>query len=114
MRKRDGNIGKMAIELKSAINSDFITVTQGKDGAVLYNNQNILSESPGFASKVVDKVGSGDALLALLSICLATGVDEELSLFIASVGAAQSIESIGNSSPVSKISLLKTISHFIK
>ena len=114
MRERDGDLEKMAIELKSAINSDFITVTQGKDGAFLFNNQNILSQSPGFASKVVDKVGSGDALLALLSICLATGVDEELSLFIASVGAAQSVESIGNSSPVNKISLLKTISHFMK
>ncbi|MDC0198358.1 PfkB family carbohydrate kinase [Candidatus Thioglobus sp.] len=114
MRERNGDLQKLAIELKSAINSDFITVTQGKDGASLLNSKNILSQSPGFASKVVDKVGSGDALLALLSICLANGVDEELSLFIASVGAAQSVESIGNSMPVSKIGLLKTISHFMK
>ena len=40
--------------------------------------------------------------------------DENLSLFIASLAAAQSVETIGNSKPVSKVALLKTISHSLK
>ena len=39
MRDRDGDIGKMALKLKSDIDSDFIAVTQGKEGAILYNAQ---------------------------------------------------------------------------
>ena len=31
-----------------------------------------------------------------------------------SIAAAQSVETIGNSVPVNKIKLLKTISHFLK
>ena len=114
LRQREGDIEKMAVELKTKTNSEHITVTQGKDGAFLLNGENFLTRCPGFASKVVDKVGSGDALLALLSICLYSDFDEELALFIASIAAAQSVESIGNSIPVSKVALLKTISHFLK
>ncbi len=36
------------------------------------------------------------------------------SLRLESIAAAQSVESIGNSSPVNKVKLLKTISHFLK
>jgi hypothetical protein len=41
-------------------------------------------------------------------------MDEDLSLFISSIAAAQSVETIGNSKPVSKAQLLKTISHLLK
>ena len=46
---------------------------------------------PGFATQVVDKIGSGDALLALLSVCLYSKIDDDLSLFIASLAAAHSL-----------------------
>ena len=64
--------------------------------------------------KQIDKIGSGDALLALLSVCLYSNLDEKLSLFIGSLAAAQSVETVGNSVPVSKSKLLKTISHLLK
>ena len=69
---------------------------------------------PAFASKVVDKIGSGDAMLALLSICLQKGYDKSFSLFIGSLAAAQSVETIGNSKRVNKVQMLKTIEHLLK
>ena len=114
MRERDGDLEALALELKKLINADYISVTQGKNGAFLLNDHKPLVNCPAFASEVVDKVGSGDTLLALLSICIYSGFSENLSLFIASLAAAQSVESVGNSSHVSKVLLLKTISHFLK
>ena len=114
MRQRDGNIKTMATQLKEMVNANYIAVTQGKDGAFLLNDGKPPVSCPGFAVDIVDKIGSGDALLALLSVCLYSKIDEDLSLFIASIAAAQSVESIGNSKPVNKINLLKTISHFLK
>ena len=68
---------------------------------------------PAFASKVVDKVGSGDAMLALLSASLRSGYDEKMSLLIGSLAAAQSVETIGNSKSVSKEYCIKnTSTHF--
>jgi rfaE bifunctional protein kinase chain/domain/rfaE bifunctional protein nucleotidyltransferase chain/domain len=114
MRQREGNIEDMALILKKMINSKYISVTQGKEGAILIDDYGKLVRCPGFASEVIDKVGSGDALLALLSVCLYSKLDEDLALFISSIAAAQSVETIGNSSPVNKVKLLKTISHLLK
>ena len=114
LRNRDGNVEEIAATLKDMINSKFIAVTRGKNGAFLINGDMLPENSPGFASQVIDKIGSGDALLALLSVCLFSNLDEKLSLFIGSLAAAQSVETIGNSVPVSKIKLLKTISHLLK
>jgi rfaE bifunctional protein kinase chain/domain/rfaE bifunctional protein nucleotidyltransferase chain/domain len=114
MRQRDGDAEKMAIILKDIVKAKYITVTQGKNGAFLINGDITPERCVGFASQVVDKVGSGDALLALLSICLFSKFDEKLSLFIGSLAAAQSVETLGNSASVNKIKLLKTISHLLK
>jgi bifunctional ADP-heptose synthase (sugar kinase/adenylyltransferase) len=114
LRQREGDVEEMAITLKEMINSKYIAVTRGKNGAFLINGDAAPERSPGFAAQVIDKVGSGDALLALLSVCLYSNFDEKLSLFIGSLAAAQSVETIGNSVPVSKSKLLKTISHFLK
>jgi len=114
LRQRDGNVEEMAITLKEMINTKYIAVTQGKDGAFLINGNKFPEKCPGFASQVIDKIGSGDALLALLSVCLYSNIDEKLSLFIGSLAAAQSVETVGNSVPVSKAKLLKVISHLLK
>ncbi len=114
LRQREGNVEEMANILKNIINTKYIAVTQGKNGAFLINGDIVSERSPGFAAQVIDKIGSGDALLALLSVCLYSNLDEKLSLFIGSLAAAQSVETIGNSVPVSKPKLLKIISHLLK
>ena len=114
MRQREGDLITLAAELKETVSADYITVTQGRSGAFLLNNGDIPINCPGFAVDIVDKIGAGDALLALLSVCLYNKIDEELGLFIASLAAAQSVESISNSKPVNKVKLLKTISHSLK
>ena len=114
LRQREGNVEEMANTLKNIINTKYITVTQGKNGAFLINGDIVSERSPGFAAQVIDKIGSGDALLALLSVCLYSNFEEKLSLFIGSLAAAQSVETIGNSVPVSKLKLLKIISHLLK
>jgi hypothetical protein len=53
-------------------------------------------------------------MLALLSCSIKNSFDPDLSLFVGSLAAAQSVETIGNSTPVNKIQLLKTFSHAIK
>ena len=45
---------------------------------------------------------------ALLSCSIKTGFNADLALFVGSLAAAQSVESIGNSAPVSKAQLIKT------
>ena len=62
----------------------------------------------------VDKTGAGDAMLAIISLCLKNKLSNELSLLIGSLAAAQSTESIGNKNPVNKIKILKTLENLLK
>ena len=88
-------------------------VTQGKDGA-LYMDDKKSFTCPAFAKNVVDKVGSGDAMLAVLALCNKIKLDPEISMYIGSLAAANSVESISNSAPITLQKILKVLSHQIK
>ena len=114
-RDKEENVEVLIKKLAFYLNSKFNVVTSGEEGAILYNHERDDNFScPAFANKIVDKIGAGDAMLALLSVALFKYGEETFSLFLGSLAAAQSVESIGNSVPISKTKLLKTIQHAFK
>jgi len=115
LRDRENSIEMLMKKLSKSLNTKKLIVTQGDEGATLLNSEkNKFHYCPAFATKVVDKIGAGDAMLALIACSLKSGFDADLSLFMGSLAAAQSVETIGNSTSVNKIQLLKTFSHAIK
>ena len=114
-REKEGSLIPLMKKLSIKHKTRNVVVTQGKDGAILYNSKSGKIEvCPAFASSIIDKVGAGDAMLALLSISLHKGYDKNISLFIGSLAAAQSVESIGTGKAVNKKQMLKTIQHLLK
>ena len=102
-------------KLTQSIRVKNILVTRGANGALYYNvSKNIFYETPAYASKIIDKVGAGDTLLAIFSICFYNKIPADLSLFIASLAASSVVESMGNSIKIDKVSLLKSIQYFLK
>ena len=92
-----------------------LIVTKGKEGAIMYNKgKNKFNSCGAFAGDVVDKIGAGDAMLSIISLCLKNKLTEELSLLLGSLGAAQSAESIGNKDSVGKNKVIKTLDHLLK
>ena len=115
LRDREGSVKNLMKQLAKNLQAKNLVVTQGSNGATLYASKNdTYHNCPAFAAKILDKIGAGDAMLALVSCSLKNGLDANLSLFIGSLAAAQSVESIGNSTPVNKLQLLKTFSHAVK
>ena len=115
LRDRKSSVEKLMEKLSSILRTKTLVVTRGYSGAKLFNRgKNTFYECPAFANKVIDKIGSGDAMLALISCALKSGFGADLSLFIGSLAAAQVVETIGNSTPVNRMQLLKTFSHAIK
>ena len=89
-----------------------LIVTKGKNGAILYNSKkNSYFFCPAFANKVIDKIGSGDAMLALTSLAIQKNYNHFISLYLGSLAASQSVESMGNKDNVNKQSMLKVIKH---
>ena len=115
LRDRESSVETLMKELANTLQVQYLVVTQGSSGATLYDAKSKLYHyCPAFAAKVVDKIGAGDAMLAVLSCALKSGFSPNLALFFGSLAAAQSVETIGNSIPVNKVQLLKTFSHAIK
>lgn len=115
LRNRSSDVKNLMKKLSKEQKIKNIVVTRGSNGSILYNlKENIFKFSDAFAKKAVDKIGAGDAMLSLISLCLRSNFTYDMSLLIGSLAAAFSAETMGNKEPVSKIKILKSIEHIIK
>ena len=95
LRDKNTKINNLMNSLSSNLNIKDLIVTQGSEGATLYNKKlNKFFYMDAFASKVVDKIGSGDTMLSLMSIFLKLRLDKTYALLIGSLGASQSVSLI--------------------
>ena len=114
MRSKTEKIENLLKLLSKSLNLQFLVVTRGYSGAILYSNKaKKFYYSDAFANKVIDKVGAGDAMLSILAICLYKKIDCDLSLMISSLCASQSVNSIGNKKAIDKITLIKELEHYL-
>ncbi len=115
LRDKNTKINNLMNSLSSNLNIKDLIVTQGSEGATLYNKKlNKFFYMDAFASKVVDKIGSGDTMLSLMSIFLKLRLDKTYALLIGSLGASQSVSSMGNKNLIDKIKLIKAVNHTLK
>ena len=112
MRNREDNIKILIKNLSKKLSLKYLAVTRGSKGILLFEaRKNKFYYSPAFESNATDKIGAGDTVLSLLSLCIYKKVDLNLSLYISSLAAALSVRIIGNKYAISKDNLLKYISH---
>ena len=91
-----------------------IILTRGSEGSILYNSKNNkFYYCVAFANNIIDKIGSGDVMMSVIAGFLKLKCDPGLALFISSIAAGKSVESLANSNPVNKISLKKSLSHIL-
>lgn len=114
MRDKIGDYKILTYKLARKYDIKNLVVTRGKNGATLLKNHTKLIESPAFANKVVDKVGAGDAMLAVISLCLKVKMPDDLVLFLGSLAGSTAIEHIGNSKFINKDELLRQVEYLIK
>ena len=86
-----------------------LTVTRGKQGSLLLHREAGAFETPALATRVLERVGAGDAVLALTSLALARGVQPELVGILGNLAGAQQISVMGNSQHIKKARLLEQL-----
>ena len=115
LREKDIGLEELILktDLKYKINN--LLVTRGKNGSIFYSKKTSkFFYCPAFATSVIDKVGAGDAMLSTVSPLIRENFDIDFSLLVGSLSAAQSVETLSNSSVVDKIKLLKYIKYMTK
>jgi len=102
---------KMSIQKKI----NYVVLTRGSKGSILYNRKkNKYFYCGALTEKIVDKVGAGDSMLSIISISIKIGFDEDLSLFLGSLAAVQSLESLANKETTNKLKMLRSIEYLLK
>ena len=111
MRDSKSSINRLARNLKRQIKFKNLVVTQGKFGATLFNSKNKIYNIPAFENNPIDTIGSGDTFFAIISLCLGSGLNEEVSLLFASLAASYSVNKVGSKKHFNKENLIEDIKH---
>jgi sugar/nucleoside kinase (ribokinase family) len=115
MRDKASKVESLMTLLAKEKNIQNLIVTMGRSGSVLYNKEkNKFFYADAYASNVVDKIGAGDTMLAVIALCIKFNIDSNMSLLISSLAAAQSVENMGNKYSINKINMLKALETILK
>lgn len=114
VRRRCGDVMRVCEELSSRLDCPQVMVTRGKHGSLTYNKQEGFADVPAFACKVTDRVGAGDSVLAITSLCMAQNAPAEVAAFIGNVVGAEAVAIMGHRRFIEKIPLIKHINHLLK
>lgn len=90
-----------------------ILVTRGGEGCLGYHAGDGFYAVPPFTNRVVDRVGAGDALLAVSAPCAAVGAPMEVIGLVGNAVGARAVETVGNRSVVPRDGLLSQIESLV-
>lgn len=113
-RSRQGDLETLVKDLSNRLSCKTVMVTQGKYGTLLYREGEGFVQFPSLAIKVVDRLGAGDAVLALSALCAAQGLPGDVLSFIANVVGAQAVTIMGNSASIDRVQALKCVESLLK
>jgi len=100
--------------LADKLDAKFITVTKGAQGSLCFDRESGIVDVPAIATKVVDRVGAGDAYLSIGSLCAAQGAPAEIVGLMGSAAAAQAVTVVGNARSVDALELRKHLETLFK
>jgi rfaE bifunctional protein nucleotidyltransferase chain/domain len=112
---RHGPIEEIAELVAQKVNAQHIAITRGVQG-VMFNDRKQKSTIyvPALSTKVLDRIGAGDAFLALAGLCVGGGLPSEVAAYVGSVAAALEVQIVGNRDPVDSVALFKYMTTLLK
>ena len=115
LRNKTENRMPLIKTLSKKLKSKYTHVTSGEMGSVIYHgtSKEIIS-CPAFANKIMDKVGTGDSMLAILAISLFKKFDLKFSMFVSALVAAQNIQYMANKTSINKVNVIRALQSYLK
>lgn len=89
-------------------------ITRGKLGVLCWGKDEGFSEVPALAGHFTDRVGAGDAVLAVTSMCLAQNAPAEVMGLIGNAVGAMAVGTIGNREPIRRTPLVRFLISLFK
>jgi len=108
-RNVDSSLEDLIHHTADKLSCGSMMVTRGKKGCVIFDKGNGLTEAPAFSVKMVDRIGAGDAVLAITAPLVALGAPPEVVGFIGNVAGAEACAIMGNKDSIEVSSLYRHI-----
>ena len=97
------------------VNAGQLAVTRGTKGVMMFDvKDRVFHKVPALSSRVIDRIGAGDAFLSLSALCLGKGFEPEVAAFIGSVAAAMDVQIVCNREPIDPAAMKKYVSTLLK
>jgi sugar/nucleoside kinase (ribokinase family) len=111
---RHGDITSIVKQITNRVNAKFLIVTIGARGSISFSPKDGLVKTPAFATKVVDRIGAGDAFFAFTAPCFAKGMPPDLISFIGNAVGAIAVQIVCNRESVEPDKLIEFISALLR
>jgi cytidyltransferase-like protein len=112
--QRDSDISEVIGDIFKTVKAERLIITRGHLGSVAAEGRNKVYSVPVLSTKVVDRVGAGDAFLAISSPCAAKGMPMETVAFVGNVVGAIKVTIVGNKSSVTPDQVYRFIQTLFK
>lgn len=112
---RHADLEEIAAEVANMVKARYVAVTRGKQGIELYDwDEDLVFKIPALATKVVDRIGAGDAFLAYTGAALGGGLEARIASFVGAAAAALDVQIVCNREPVDPVALNKFVITLLK
>jgi len=113
-RHNTGTIFDMVKNVGKKLACPITIVTQGNKGCICYPSEEEIIIIPAFAKKVVDRIGSGDALIAIASLCAVQKAPGIITGFVGNAAASVAVSTVGHRNSIEKVPFKKYLSMLLK
>ena len=112
---RHGDLEEIAEEVGARLDAKYIAITRGKLGIEMFDRDSAHRyQVPALSTKVVDRIGAGDAFLSIAGILLGGNVDARLAAFVGSAASALDVQIVCNRESVESPALFKYVTTLMK
>ena len=101
-------------ELAKRIDCPRFTITVGRAGSIHMDESGDIYQAPAVAPKIIDRVGAGDAVLAITSALVCVGAPWDMTALIGNAAGAELVAELGNRVSLSKAGLSKHLISLLK
>ena len=113
-RVRQENIRDLVAGIADRMDCNKFTITLGREGTLHYDDIEGFIESPALALNVTDRVGAGDAVLAVTTPMVALGIPWDVVGFIGNLVGAEVVAELGTKHALDVANLIKHVQSILK
>jgi bifunctional ADP-heptose synthase (sugar kinase/adenylyltransferase) len=105
---------EMAEHVSAKLDCPRVMITRGSAGTLYHTAPNGFTRVPALATRIVDRIGAGDAVLCVTALYAAMDAPPDVTAFIGNVVGAEAVAILGNQRSVERIPTIRHVECLLK